>query len=214
MANIYINDNLRLSKSGLQVKDSDNSWIELHCQQGRLDGACVVYSVVMALLSIGYINNDDIDVSKDPNPDKRTDKGKLLSRLLDEKGLVRDGYYLRTMARILRDFCPDLNISHHKKEETLVPAITDYVDGNTPVVMLIRNNDMAHAVFVVGYEYDDNDKITKLLCLDPGFSIVETAYWNCIIDVSRKGTGDYPYWYITSELKSKVKIDEIIIIQQ
>ena len=214
MANIYINDNLRLSKSGLQVKDSDNSWIELHCQQGRLDGACVVYSVVMALLSIGYINNDDIDVSKDTNPDKRTDKGKLLSRLLDEKGLVRDGYYLRTMARILRDFCPDLNISHHKKEETLVPAITDYVDGNTPVVMLIRNNDMAHAVFVVGYEYDDNDKITKLLCLDPGFSIVETAYWNCIIDVSRKGTGDYPYWYITSELKSRVKIDEIIIIQQ
>ena len=91
MANIYINDNLRLSKSGLQVKDSDNSWTELHCQQGRLDGACVVYSVVMALLSIGYINNDDIDVSKDPNPDKRTDKGKLLSRLLDENGLVRDG---------------------------------------------------------------------------------------------------------------------------
>lgn len=214
MANIYINDNLRLNKSGLQVKDSGNSWTELHCQQGRLDGACVVYSVVMALLSIGYINNDDIDVSKDPNPDKRTDKGKLLSRLLDEKGLVRDGYYLRTMARILRDFCPDLNISHHKKDEALVPTITDYVDDNTPVVISIRNNDMAHAVFVVGYEYDDNDKITKLLCLDPGFSIVETAYWNCIIDVSRKGTGDYPYWYITSELKSRVKIDEIIIIQQ
>ena len=214
MANIYINNNLRLSKFGLQVKDSDNNWIELHCQQGRLDGACVVYSVVMALLSIGYINNDDIDVNKDPNPDKRTDKGKLLSRLLDEKGLVRDGYYFRTMARILRDFCPELIINTHKKEEILVQTITDYVDDNTPVVISIQNNDMAHAVFVVGYEYDDNEKVTKLLCLDPGFSLTETAYWNCIIDVSRKGTGGYPYWYITSEVKSKVKIDEIIIIQQ
>ena len=215
MANIFINDNLRLNKFGLQVKDSDNSWTKLHCQQGRLDGACVVYSVVMALLSVGYINNDDIDVSKDPNPDKRTDKGKLLSRLLDENGLVRDGYYLRTMARILRDFCPDLNISHHKKEDILVPTITEYVEDGIPVVMSIQYDDnSSHAIMVIGFEYDHNEKVKKLLCLDPGFSIAETAYWNCIIDVSRKGTGDYPYWYITSELKSRVKIDEIIGIQQ
>ena len=49
MATIYINDYLRLNKSGLQVKDSDNSWTEFHCQQGRLECACVVYCVVMAL---------------------------------------------------------------------------------------------------------------------------------------------------------------------
>lgn len=30
MANIYIIDNLRLNKSGLQIKDVNGDWIDLH----------------------------------------------------------------------------------------------------------------------------------------------------------------------------------------
>ena len=214
MANIFINDNLRLSRLGLQVKDSESQWTGLHCQQGRLDGACVVYSVVMALLSIGYISNDDIDVNKDPNPDRRTPKGKLLSRLLDENGLVRDGYYLRTMSRLLRESCSDLNVGYHKKGEYFLSIIKDSVENDIPVVICVNNNDMNHGITVVGIEYDNNEKVTKLLCLDPGFSIADTAYWNCVIDVSRKSLGEYPYWYITADIKSKVKILEIITISE
>ena len=213
MADIFINDNLRLNRSGLQVKDSNDSWIDLHCQQGRLDGACVVYSVVMALLSIGYINSEDIDVNKDPNPDKRTDKGKLLSRLLDEKGLIRDGYYVRTMAKILRTFCPDLIITTHRKEDIIVPAIRECAMNNIPVVLIVQNDDMSHAVFVVGFEYN-GDKTSKILCVDPGVRNETTAYWNCIIDVSRKANGNYPFWYITSEIKSKIELQEIITIKE
>ena len=213
MASIFINDKLRLSRQGLQVKDSESHWTELHCQQGRLDGACVVYSVVMALLSIGYISNEDIDVNKDPNPDKRTDKGKLLSKLLDERGLVRDGYYLRTMSIILRDLCSELSISYHKKGETLVSKIQDGIESSFPVVISVNNNDMGHGILVIGVEYDKNKNVSKLLCLDPGFSIDDTSYWNCIIDVSKKGSGEYPYWYVTSDNKSKVEIKDIIIIR-
>lgn len=214
MANIFINDNLRLSRLGLQVRDFDDHWTILHCQQGRLDGACVVYSVVMALLSIGYISNNDIDVCKDPNPDKRTDKGKLLSRLLDENGLVRDGYYLRTMSRLLRESCPDLNIGYHKKGDYFLSSIKDCVEDDIPVVISVKNDDMNHAIVVIGIEYDNNEKTTKLLCLDPGNSISDTSYWNCIIDVARKGSSQYPYWYITTDLKSKVEIQAIITIKK
>ena len=212
MANVFINENLKLNRFGLQVKGSDNLWTDLHCQQGRLDGAWVVYSVVMALLCIGYISNGDIDVNKDPNPDKRTDKGKLLSRLLDEGGLVRDGYYLRTMAKILRELCSDLDIKYHKKKDYFLPIIKKCTKKNIPVVVRVYNNDMNHGIVVVGVEYDNNDKVSKLLCLDPGFSITDTAYWNCVIDVSRNNTGDYPYWYITTDIKSKVEILDIITI--
>ena len=214
MANIFINENLRLSRLGLQVKDFDDNWTILHCQQGRLDGACVVYSVVMALLSIGYISNDDIDVSKDPNPDKRTPKGKLLSRLLDENGLVRDGYYLRTMSKLLRESCSDLNIGYHRKEDYFLSTIKDSIENDIPVVISVHNDDMNHGIVVIGIEYDNNDKVTKLLCLDPGFSLTDTSYWNCIIDVSRKGSGQYPYWYITTDIKSKVEILEIITMSE
>ena len=212
MANIFINDNLNLSRLGLRVKGSDKHWTEIHCQQGRLDGACVVYSVVMALLSIGYISNDDIDVSKDPNPDKRTEKGKLLSRLLDERGLVRDGYYLRTMAKLLREFCSDLNIKYHNKNEYFLPIIKNCTENDIPIVIRVNNNDMCHGIIVVGVETDNDDKISKLFCLDPGFSITDTAYWNCVIDVAKEHAGDYPYWYITSDIKSKVEIQDIVTI--
>ena len=158
MANIFINDNLRLSRLGLQVKDSESQWTDLHCQQGRLDGACVVYSVVMSLLSIGYISNNDIDVSKNPNPDKRKGKGRLLSRLLDENGLVRDGYYLRTMTKLLRESCPDLKIGYHTKEDYFLSIIKDSVENDTPVVICVNNNDMNHGITVVGIEYDNNEK--------------------------------------------------------
>ena len=214
MANIFINDNLRLSRLGLQVKDSESQWTDLHCQQGRLDGACVVYSVVMSLLSIGYISNNDIDVGGNPNPDKRTGKGKLLSQLLDENGLVRDGYYLRTMSKILRELCPDLKIGYHKKEELFVSIIKESVENDIPVVIIVHNSDMTHGITVVGIEFDNNDKVNKLLCLDPGNGIGDTSYWNCIIDVSRKGSGEYPYWYITSDIKSKVELREIVTISE
>ena len=212
MAHIFINDKLRLNKQGLMVRDSDNRWTELHCQQGRLDGACVVCSVVMALLCIGYICNDDIDVNTDPNPDRRTEKGKLLSLLLDERGLVRDGYYLRTMSTLLRDKCSDLEINYHKKKETIVSKIKESVESNYPVVISVNNDKMGHGILVVGVEYDKNDNASKLLCLDPGFSITDNSYWNCIIDFSKNGIGTYPYWYITNDIKSKVDIKDIIII--
>lgn len=218
MADIYINESIRLSRLGLQVKDFTNHWVELHCQQGRLDGACAVYSVVMALLSLGYISNSDIEISKNPNPDKRTAKGKLLSTLLDEKGLVRSGYYFRTMAQLLREHCADLNINHHTKAENFLSLIQTNLDINIPTVISVQNEDMCHAIYTVGYEYkyidDDNLDVTKLFCLDPGFDINSTAYWNCIIDVSQSMKGKYPYWYINPGFSSKVKILDLLTIRK
>ena len=45
MANIYIIENIKLGRQGLQTKDESGNWVDMHCQQGRLDGACVVYSI-------------------------------------------------------------------------------------------------------------------------------------------------------------------------
>ena len=81
-----------------------------------------------------------------------------------------------------------------------------------PVVISVDNNEMGHGIFVVGIECDNNDNISKLFCLDPGFGISDTAYWNCVIDASRKNAGTFPYWYITSDIKSKVEISSIISI--
>ena len=76
MATIQIIDNIRLSWKGLQTKDSNNQWGNVHKQQGDLDGACSIYSLVMAMLCQKMITEEDIQILK--SPARRTPKGRGL----------------------------------------------------------------------------------------------------------------------------------------
>lgn len=85
MATIQIIDNICLSRKGLQTKDSNNQWVNVHKQQGDLDGACSIYSLVMAMLCQKMITEEDIQILK--SPDRRTPKGKFLYHFSMNKGL-------------------------------------------------------------------------------------------------------------------------------
>ena len=62
-------------------------------------------------------------------------------------------------------------------------------------------------------ETEDNDKITKILCLDPSEEAPLYTYWNCIIDVSRTGVKlEYPFAYITSTQSYKVALGDILAL--
>jgi len=212
MANIYINSQLKLSRNHLQVKDVTDKWTTLHYQQGGLDGACVVYSTIMALLCIGYIPETDINIWNLKKPDKRTAAGKLLSHLLEEQGLVRDGYCISTMAKELRIYCNDLDIKVHSRNSDIAKITKDYVESDIPVVLRVRNEDFDHGILAIGTEYDENEKLHKIFCLDPGYPINGSCYWNCVIDTSRVNTGNFSYWYITDEVQSKIEIKDILAI--
>ena len=211
MTRILINNKLKLNHHGLRVKASDNTWIDLHCQQGRLDGACAVYSLVMALLSIGYLEETDINVYQ--KLDQRTAKGRFLHHLLEEQGMVRDGYSLMTLSKEIRRYCEDLEVVYHHKEEILLEKIIKDVQDNNPVVIGIENEEMSHAILVVGIEYDDKERIQKMFCLDPGFPLSGTAYWNCVI-VLNSTSGKYAYRYMTDiSSSSKVNITDMLMIK-
>ena len=212
MANIVINKKLNLNHHGLRVKASDNTWIDLHCQQGRLDGACAVYSLVMALLSIGYLEEKDISVYE--KFDKRTAKGRFLHSLMDEQGLVRDGFYLSTLAKKVRESLPDLEVIYHRKEDLVMDEIEDSILNYNPVVISVENDLMCHAILVVGLEYDEDEQLKKLLCLDPGYSLPKTCYWNCIIEL-KDGLDEYLHRYIPIEDKSsRVRLNDVLRISQ
>lgn len=212
MANIYINSLIKLSHNGLRAKDRERKWVSLHYQQGRLDGACVVYSVIMALLCIGFLSEEDIDIWTNRKPNKKTQKGKLLSWLLDEQGFIRDGYSLYTIAKELRIYCNELNIKNSSKVENITDKIKNYIEENTPVVLRVKNEEFDHAILAIGTEYDETNKLYKIFCLDPGYSKEKSGYWNCFIDVSRKNTNAYPFSYVTDEVNAKVEIKDILVI--
>lgn len=214
MTDIYINNKVRLDRFGLRVRDLSNHLTELHKRQGDIDGACVVYSVIMSLLCLGYINGSDIDVYASSAKNGKEDKDKFLNHLLREQGFILDGYYLSTMAKEIRKFLPDLNVMYHRKKSNFMEHIFTYVEEDNPVIITVVNSQMNHAVLVIGVEYDENDDLTKLFCLDPSEPLDGISYWNCIIDTSKGMDENSVCWYITNSAKSKVEIKEIMALEE
>lgn len=130
MATIQIIDNIRLSWKGLQTKDSNNQWGNVHKQQGDLDGACSIYSLVMAMLCQKMITEEDIQILK--SPDRRTPKGKFLY----EQGLVHDGYNYTALAREINEQPFEIIATHKRPRSNAnrIELIEQFISQNIPVI--------------------------------------------------------------------------------
>ncbi len=214
MAAIKIIKSIRLDSKGVRVKDANGSIVPLHKRQGDMDGACAVYSLAMAMLCMGVVTNEDLQIYN--CADKRTRKGKLLSHFLEEQGLVRNGYSFVTMAKEIRASNFNINAIRKNPKEyaDVINEIADFLDEDNPVIISTEFGNGAHALLAIGYETEDNDdKITKILCLDPSEEAPLYTYWNCIIDVSRTGGKlEYPFVYITSTQSYKVALGDILVL--
>lgn len=214
MAAIKVIKSIRLDSKGVRVKDANGSIVPLHKRQGDMDGACAVYSLAMAMLCMGVVTNEDLQIYN--CADKRTRKGKLLSNFLEEQGLVRNGYSFVTMAKEIRASNFNINAIRKNPKEyaDVINEIADFLDEDNPVIISTEFGNGAHALLAIGYETEDNDdKITKILCLDPSEEAPLYTYWNCIIDVSRTGGKlEYPFVYITSTQSYKVALGDILVL--
>lgn len=214
MAAIKVIKSIRLDSKGVRVKDANGSIVPLHKRQGDMDGACAVYSLAMAMLCMGVVTNEDLQIYN--CADKRTRKGKLLSHFLEEQGLVRNGYSFVTMAKEIRASNFNINAIRKNPKEyaDVINEIADFLDEDNPVIISTEFGNGAHALLAIGYETEDNDdKITKILCLDPSEEAPLYTYWNCIIDVSRTGGKlEYPFVNITSTQSYKVALGDILVL--
>lgn len=214
MAAIKVIKSIRLDSKGVRVKDANGSIVPLHKRQGDMDGACAVYSLAMAMLCMGVVTNEDLQIYN--CADKRTRKGKLLSHFLEEQGLVKNGYSFVTMAKEIRASNFNINAIRKNPKEyaDVINEIADFLDEDNPVIISTEFGNGAHALLAIGYETEDNDdKITKILCLDPSEEAPLYTYWNCIIDVSRTGGKlEYPFVYITSTQSYKVALGDILVL--
>lgn len=215
MRSIKVINPIRISPKGVLVKDANGKYVRLHKRQGNMDGACAVYSLSMALLCIGAVTEEDLDIFN--KPDRRTSKGKLLSHFLDEQGMIRYGYNYSTLAKEFNKQNFGIRATRKKPRETnrLIGTIADMLDEDKPVVISTDFTDGAHAMLAVGYEIcDKNGVITKILCLDPSEEAPTFSSWNCIIDVSHKHSkSEFPFDNITKSQSYKVALGEILIIE-
>lgn len=209
MATIQIIDNIRLSWKGLQTKDSNNQWGNVHKQQGDLDGACSIYSLVMAMLCQKMITEEDIQILK--SPDRRTPKGKFLY----EQGLVHDGYNYTALAREINEQPFEIIATHKRPRSNAnrIELIEQFISQNIPVIISTDFNGGTHALLAIGIETNEHDIITKIFCFDPGASAPKVSQWNCFIDVSKEGDTHYPFYYVTEIDSYKVTLNDMLIIE-
>ena len=216
MSSIKVINSIRLNTKGVQVKDATGKYVKLHKRQGDMDGACAVYSLSMALLCLGAVTKEDLDIY--PKVDKRTQKGKFLSHFLEEQGLVRGGYCFSTLAKEINSQCFGVNAirKRPKDKNELISLIADTIDEDSPIIISTDFTDGGHAMLAIGYETnDEKDDITKILCLDPGEEAPIFSYWNCIVDVSHKQRiSDCPFDNITKSQSYKVDLGDIIILEK
>lgn len=189
MIQIRVINKLILDKTGLKVRDKEGHLTLVHQRQGTLDGACGVYSVIMGLLIMGYLSGKDLG-----KIDRRSPEGKLLSKLLEEQGMVIDGYFSKTLSRDINEYAGNIAHTHYPNGdiEKYLSYIHKYIDNDLPLVLCIGwpNEDYGHYVLAIGYEMTDNT-IPKVLCLDPSYDASSVCYWNCCIDVSKSS-----HWHI------------------
>ena len=218
MADIHIIDSIRLNHNGLCVLDENRKWVNLHKQQGDLDGACAIYSLVMAMLCKGLLTDNDTKVYN--RPDRRTDKGKFLYQFFNERGMIRDGYSYVTLAKEINDssFGIIATRKNPKTNDARIQLISDYIYDNTPVIISVvfpdRDKEGAHALLAIGIEVNSDDTITKILCLDPGNPTPKYSPWNCYVDVSKETKHDYPFNCVSEHVHYKVRLDDMLIIDK
>lgn len=86
MAKIKIIPSVKLYKTGIKTTQANGSINSIALKQGSLDGACAVYSTIITLMCLRQINYEDV-ISETGNIDKRSPKGKFLSKLLEQRGM-------------------------------------------------------------------------------------------------------------------------------
>ncbi len=197
------------------TKDANKRLTPIHCRQGDLDGACAVYATIMCMLHIGYLSEEDLHIYN--LPDKRTPKGKILHELMENNGLVRNGFSYIKLKKTIEELCgSDIMISRYnpRKQDDIVEQVAYLIDNDITPIISIAWKDGAHALLAVGYEYDDDNIITNILCLDPSAESPKVCAWNCYINVSKE-IGNLPYRYVSiSDKGYKVKLNDFLVLKK
>ena len=205
---------------------------KLFIRQGNLDSSCAVYSLMMMLMIHKKVTYNELYSREEAQ--RLSDGGwNSVMRLQDEflrnlKGHYRSeecGFFFDELQEKLKS-CFDKEAkakviqcigskSNTPKKKELKDSIIKRLDEGYPVEIgfTFEGGKEGHAVVAIGYTIHKH--ILRLLCLDPGFDLPKTSFWNSIIDIDYDKPNNklYADSYITPEDSNWVSVDEILTIE-
>ena len=204
--------------TALGVGVYNRKWQPIHLQQGEMDGACAVYSMMMNLLILKVLTRSQV-VNLNTTFKGNTAKGRLFKEFFVTEGLCRDGFYFSEIKeKLSHSFAKEVTSSALQYTASLsdqtifVEELKTAINGNLPLVTAISFRGGAHAILAIGYE-EQEGVVEKIFCLDPGYTINHTSFWNSVI-ILNKGKGKYSHQYITDKDDDNVFISETLKIKK
>lgn len=203
---------LFLINGELKTSDGKGGFMNIHDQQGTLDGACAVYSVVMCMLYENIICDNERETQS------RTSGGKLLKELFTNHGLVKGGFYFDKLVSLINEYAPKtwrVEYFGDKTPAQCVKGICEEIKyGCAPIIGVgYAGENFGHALLAVAYE-EIEGKIEKIFCLDPGAPTPITSIWNSYIDVHNlRRSSSYVNTLTTPLIPELVKIQDYIVIE-
>lgn len=210
MKHLKIINSLHLTNEGVVSKHSNGKPHDFFIKQGDLDGACAPYSASMLLMILGVLKRNNLEIYK--HHKKSTKIGKIIDLFFQQKGLVRDGYAFVELTKDLQVFKSTYDIQYHEGPEKVLTIIENHIKNENPILISIEYSGGAHALVAVGLEYNEQDEITKILCIDPSFEKPTLTYWNSVIDTENLTTGKYKYSWLNDD--TPVKLSDIITFKK
>ncbi len=187
---ITVSQYLQLDKYGRLVNERKE---EIFLQQGDMDGACSIYSLMMSLIACKAIKRE-IATNIWKTIDGRTREAHLVKEFfMGKDGMYRDGMCLKDLADRLvevygRKVCVDYSAEEDDSELTHPEFISklceDLKDGLACLVGISYSTEGGHAMLAVGYEEDEYGEINRIFCLDPGRPLQACSYWNAVIEIN------------------------------
>jgi hypothetical protein len=207
-----------LDITALGVCVYNRKWQPVHLQQGDMDGACAVYSIMMNLIALKVFTRNQV-TNLNTSFKGNTSKGRLFKEFFVTQGLCRGGFYFSEIKEKLSHSFAKEVMSSVRQYATSVSDQASYVeelkiaiDDNLPLVTAITFRGGAHAILAIGYE-EQEGVIRKIFCLDPGYTISQTSLWNSVITPNER-KGMYCHQYITDNDDKNVFVSETLKIER
>ncbi len=202
----------------------------LFMRQGDMDAACAVYSLMMMLLIHKKVNRDQLEnryIAQNATSGGYNSFMRLQDQFLGGLiGLYKQGYMLSELSvELNRCFKKEATAtvvsalgkrgnSNNKKE--LVQYTLETLDTGYPVELgMSYKGGGGHAVVAIGYTFFKTD--IRFFCLDPGFELSATSFWNAIVDVSYKDSSSAIYSDVYKMANGdfcSVALDEVLTIDR
>lgn len=212
---IKIIDDLDITSDGVAI--FNRKWQTVHLKQGDMDGACTVYSLMMNLLVLKVLVRNQI-TNLGFKFKGNTAKGRLFKEFFVKEGLCRDGFcFSEIKDKLTHSFSKEVSSYHEQYNNTqteqseYLKHMKNSIDQNHPLMTALTFTGGAHAVLAIGYEEKD-DMITKVFCLDPGFTVEKSSYWNAVILLNSTPGKKYVHSYIAEGWHPDVYVSESLKI--